>query len=80
MKEIFMFFMSLALGYILCVVAKKQTAVLKTVGYTLGAAIIALTLLSGLIMSPYACMKDIGKGCPHCKMMKHCGMHMKGMK
>lgn len=49
LKEMFVFFLSLALGYILCVVARKQVSVLKTVGYTLGIAIMILTFTYALI-------------------------------
>lgn len=48
-KDVFLFCLSLALGYVLCVIAKKQVSVLKTLGYTLGVSIIALTFLTALI-------------------------------
>ena len=68
-KEMFVFFLSLALGYILCVIAKKQTSILKTVGYTLGIAVLVLTFLSALVMSnAYSCWK--GGPCMNGKMMK----------
>jgi len=69
-KELFILFMSLALGYILCVVAKKQDSVLKTLGYTLGIATITLSLLSGLFVSQAS---ECWKGKPCCmgdRMMK----------
>lgn len=79
MKEMFVFFLSLALGYILCVIAKKQTSLLKTVGWTLGIGILVLTFLVTLISAQGGIYK--GKGCPACgvggamhgmPMMKHC--------
>ena len=51
LKEMFVFFLSLALGYILCIVAKKQTSVLKTLGYTLGISVMVLTFLGALVTS-----------------------------
>ena len=86
-KEMLMFFMSLALGYILCVVAKKQTSVLKTLGYTLGISMIVMAFLVALLVSQHCCgtactgmhgnmggMNKMG-----CGMMKH-SMHVKGAK
>lgn len=85
-KWMFVFYLSLALGYILCVIAKKQESLLRTVGYTLGIAIIVMTFLAALAGSYSSCMMmgkgkpgfmgKAGKGC--CPMMKHC-MPMKGM-
>ena len=73
LKEMFVFFLSLALGYILCIVAKKQTSVLKTLGYTLGIAIMVMTFASALIVSQnYSkanCMA--GKMMKCMPMMKH---------
>lgn len=66
-KSMFMLYVSLALGYGLCVVAKKQTGILKTLGYTIGVATLALSLLSGIIIS--------GENCPIMKKM--CGMMQK---
>ncbi len=51
MKGIFMLFLSLSLGYVLCVVAKKQEGVLKSVGYTIGISIMVLSLVYSLILS-----------------------------
>ena len=69
LKEMFVFFMSLALGYLLCVVAKKQESVLKTVGYTLGISIVVLTFLFALVTtSGMEYWK--GKPCMGGKMMK----------
>jgi len=44
-------FISLGLGYALCVLAKKQSGALKTLGYTLGAGILAFSLVSAVIVS-----------------------------
>jgi len=58
---------SLAIGYVLCVIAKKQEGVLKSLGYTLGIATLALSLLYGLISA--------GMNCPlKGKMGDMCGM------
>jgi len=76
LKEMFVFFMSLALGYILCVVARKQKAALKTLGYTIGISIMVLTFAYALLMA-YASPipKDHGCGFDHTMkkmpMMKH---------
>ena len=66
-KGMFMLYLSLALGYGLCVVANKQKGILKTLGYTIGVATLVLSLLSGIIVS--------GENCP--MMKKMCGMKMK---
>ena len=47
MKGALILFMSLAIGYVICILAKKQDGLLRTVGYTIGTAILALTLLYG---------------------------------
>lgn len=44
-------FLSLGLGYVLCVLAKKEKGLLKTLGYTLGISILILSLLYGLAAS-----------------------------
>jgi|GEM_PF-2212898 hypothetical protein len=79
MKGALALFISLAIGYVLCILANKQKkGLLQTVGYTLGASIIALSLLysamdSGAIM----CHKDKKWG--GCKGMKcNAGMFAKG--
>ncbi|MDP3790825.1 MAG: hypothetical protein Q8R38_02150 [Candidatus Omnitrophota bacterium] len=51
MKGAFMLFMSLGIGYVLCVLAQKQEGLLKTLGYTLGIAIIALSLMATAVES-----------------------------
>ena len=78
-KEMFVFFLSLGLGYVLCILARKEKSVLKTLGYTLGIATIVMTFLSALIMSQNACMGKMMGGKMGCPMMKH-HMPMKGMK
>ena len=73
-------FLSLSLGYVLCILAKKETGILKTVGYTLGISILVISLVSGLIVSsvcmPYMCkMGKIGKmHCPIMSKMAHPSM------
>ena len=65
MKGAFMLFMSLGIGYVLCVLAEKQKGLLKTIGYTLGIAIIALSLMASAIESSVKlgpCCKMSGKG------------------
>ena len=61
MKGLFMLFLSLGLGYVLCVLAKKQQGILKTVGYTLGISILILSFISGIICSEVSGLK---KHCP----------------
>ena len=72
-------FISLAIGYVLCVLANKQKkGVLQTLGYTLGAAIIALSLLYSVSDS---CMMMSKKGKMwrgHKSMKCNTGMFMKG--
>ena len=68
-KEMFVFFLSLGLGYVLCILARKEKSVLKTLGYTLGIAIIVMTFLCSLVASQaYYSWK--GKPCMAGKMMK----------
>jgi hypothetical protein len=79
MKGALSLFVSLAIGYVLCILANKQKkGLLKTVGYTLGTAIIVLSLLYSVLDG---CMMMCQKG----KMwhgnrgMKcNAGMFMKG--
>lgn len=47
MKGALILFMSLAIGYVICILAKKQDGLLRTVGYTIGTAILTLSLLYG---------------------------------
>lgn len=45
-KDSLVLFVSLAIGYVLCILADKQKkGLLRTLGYTFGAAIIAMSLL-----------------------------------
>ena len=79
MKGALVLFMSLAIGYVLCVLANKQKkGLLQTVGYTLGTAIIALSLLYSVLDScTMMCSK--GKMWHGNKGMKNnAGMFMKG--
>ncbi len=59
MKGAFMLFMSLGIGYVICVLAEKQKGLLKTLGYTLGIAIIALSLTASAVEST---MKHMASG------------------
>ena len=59
---------ALAAGYLLCVVAKKQEGLLKSLGYTIGISIIVLGLGFGLTMANSECQMK-GKPC-HMPMMK----------
>jgi len=67
----FKLFLSLGLGYVLCVLASKQKNVLKTLGYTIGVAIIVLSLLYALLASSMGCCRGM------CKMGKMGGMGKK---
>lgn len=71
MRGIFVLFLSLALGYILCVIAKKQEGLLKAVGNALGVAIIAITLILGLLSAQLKC-GALGKLCASGKMPVVC--------
>ncbi len=70
MKHMFVMFLSLALGYVLCVLAKKEKSLLKTVGYALGISILVLTLAYGLITSYSKCILS----CKDKMMSKVCGV------
>lgn len=82
MREFIVLFVLLGLGYVLCILANKEKGLLKTVGLTLGIAIIALSLLADLIgvqtkcfmMKQHEKMKKCNAG-----MMKHSKI-MKAMK
>ncbi len=63
--------MSLALGYVICVVAKKQEGILKSLGYAIGISILVLTLGYGLVTSVMNCPMT-GKICSPCGMSKVC--------
>lgn len=80
MKGALTLFVSLAIGYGMCVLANKQKkGLLQTVGYALGSAIIALSLLYGILDSK-AMM--CGKGyMRHGNKAMGCnsGVFMKGM-
>jgi hypothetical protein len=79
MKGAVVLFISLAIGYVLCILANKQKkGLLQTVGYTLGAAIISMSLLYSLLDS-CAAMCSKGKMGNWNKGMKcNAGMFMKG--
>lgn len=69
MRQMFALYLSLAMGYLFCVVAKKQEGVLKTVGYTIGIAILIITLLSSAALSQPGLDQMCGKMTKMC-----CGM------
>jgi hypothetical protein len=79
MKGAVALFVSLAIGYVLCILANKQKkGLLQTVGYTLGTAIIALSLLYSALDS-CSMMREKGKMWHGHKGMKcNSGMFMKG--
>lgn len=62
-------FLSLSLGYIICVVARKQQDMLKTLGYTIGIAIIVFSLGGALLMSLFMPSHPMHKGMGAMKMM-----------
>jgi len=73
-------FMSLAIGYVLCILANKQKkGLLQTVGYMLGTAIIAMSLLYSALDSREMTYGK-GKAWRGCKDMKgNTGVFMKGI-
>ena len=79
MKGALALFMSLAIGYVLCILANKQKkGLLQTVGYTLGTAMIVLSLLYSVLDS-CAMTCERGKMWRGNKGMKcNAGMFMKG--
>ena len=79
LKEMFVLFLSLGLGYVLCILARREKSILKTLGYTLGIAAIVMTLLTALLASQNAGMNRMVCGKMGYPMMKH-RMPMKGMK
>ncbi len=64
MGGLFRIFVSLSLGYVLCVLAKKQDGLLRTVGYTIGISMMVISLLYGLL----------GAEMKYNSMKKVCGM------
>ena len=78
-KEMFVFFLSLGLGYVLCILARREKSILQTLGYTLGISTIVMTLMAALMFSQYAGMNKSIYGKMGCAMMKH-HMPMKGAK
>ena len=67
----------LSLGYVLCVVAKKQAGLLKTLGYTLGVSILILGFAYGLLLAEAKwCGMEMGKGSIStiCPISKFCPM------
>jgi galactitol-specific phosphotransferase system IIC component len=47
----FKLLLSLALGYVLCILARKEEGTLKTLGYALGIGMIILSLVYALLAS-----------------------------
>jgi len=79
MKGALALFISLAIGYALCILANKQKkGLLQTVGYTLGTAIITLSLLYSVLDScSLMCGKsNMWRG--HKAMKCNAGMFVKG--
>lgn len=79
MKGALALFISLAIGYVLCILASKQKkGILQTVGYTLGISIMVFSLLYSALDS-CAMMCPMGKVWHGNKDMKcHAGTFMKG--
>lgn len=69
MKGLTMLFISLAIGYVVCILARKQEGILKTVGYTIGIGILALSLLCAAAESMSQCFMS-GKSMCGFKSMK----------
>ena len=65
MKGALALFMSLTIGYVLCILAEKQKDILKTLGYTLGISILVLTLL-------FSAMESLTRYCMYGKSI--CGI------
>jgi len=72
-------FIALSLGYFVCVAARKQMGILKTVGYTIGISMIVLSLLWGLATSVLMSSHPMGKGM-HKMMGGYKGMQCSMMK
>jgi len=72
MQGAFTLFASLGIGYLLCILAKKEKGNLRVLGFTLGISIIVLSLLMALV-GTYAkqCMMMSGKGGMYGEMMKN---------
>lgn len=70
MKHMFVMFVSLALGYVLCVLAKREKGALKSLGYALGISVLVLTLAGGLVSSYSKCIQI----CKDKHMSKACGV------
>lgn len=78
MQSAFMLFASLGIGYLLCILARKEKGNLRILGYTLGISVLVLALLYGL-MGAYSkhCFMMSKKGMICDKMMKKCAMMKK---
>ncbi|MDP2912694.1 MAG: hypothetical protein Q8N91_01635 [Candidatus Omnitrophota bacterium] len=76
MKDLYGLLITVALGYVLCVIGKKQEGILKLLGYALGVFILGISLIAGLIKS---CTDwcPMGKAWKHGSMSKMCSKMMK---
>ena len=79
MKGALALFISLAIGYVLCILADKQKkGLLQTVGYTLGTAIIVLSLLCSVVDSCMMMSRKSNMRYGYKGMKCNAGMFMKG--
>jgi len=79
MRGALVLFISLAIGYVLCILANKQKkGLLQTVGYTLGTGIIVLSLLYSFADSCATMCKKGGMWHGHKGMKCNAGTFMKG--
>ena len=79
MKGALALFISLAIGYGICVLANKQKkGLLQTVGYTLGTGVVALSLLYSAMDNCAMAERQRNMPCGCESMKHHAGMFMKG--
>ena len=71
MFDTLILFLSLSLGYVVCVLADKQQGNLKTLGYTIGISAVVLSLLYGVAASEAQCYAAKKMGRPSGPMPKH---------
>ena len=65
---------ALAVGYIVCILAKKETGTLKKIGYIIGVSVIAVS--SVIVIGKILCTTRI---CPTQPMMMHHQMPMESL-